>query len=185
MATTLPFGPRTPDAGFDQPFEMLAACHDRTRRSLALLDRLVDHLARHGVDSQARDAARDVQRYFTLAAPAHHEDEERHVVPALRTRGDAASAALADQLLADHVRIRSAWDALQPQLQAIAEAGCCDDLEALARAARHFAELHAEHLATEDRLAFPPAAQQLGTPAARRAMGAEMAARRGLKPGDR
>ncbi|RZJ07918.1 MAG: hemerythrin domain-containing protein, partial [Rubrivivax sp.] len=29
-----------PAVGFDQPFEMLAACHDRVRRSLDLLERL-------------------------------------------------------------------------------------------------------------------------------------------------
>ena len=30
-----------PAVGFEQPFEMLLACHDRVRRSLALLGRLV------------------------------------------------------------------------------------------------------------------------------------------------
>ena len=84
---------RTPSAGFDQPFEMLSACHERVQRSLALLQRLQDHLASHGADPQARDAARDVMRYFDIAAPAHHEDEERHVLPVLRAQGEDAFAA--------------------------------------------------------------------------------------------
>ncbi|MCB1958559.1 MAG: hemerythrin domain-containing protein, partial [Rhodocyclaceae bacterium] len=72
----------TPGAGFDQPFELLSACHDRVQRSLDLLRRLQDHLAIHGADGQAQDAARDVLRYFDIAAPLHHDDEERHIFPA-------------------------------------------------------------------------------------------------------
>src|SRR5689334_2494815 len=77
-------GLRSPEAGFDQPFEMLHACHERVRRSLRLLQRLVAHAQVHGADAQVREAAADVLRYFDLAAPAHHEDEERHLVPRLQ-----------------------------------------------------------------------------------------------------
>ena len=59
----------SPAVGFDQPFEMLEACHERVERSLGLLLRLAEHLVSHGADEQARDAARDVLRYFDLAAP--------------------------------------------------------------------------------------------------------------------
>jgi hypothetical protein len=52
-------GLQAPAAGFDEPFAMLGACHERVRRSLALLQRLVEHAAAHGADAQARDAARD------------------------------------------------------------------------------------------------------------------------------
>ena len=78
-------GMRSPGAGFDQPFEMLDACHDRVRRSLDLLRRLRDYLRGHGhgCDDSARQAARDVLRYFDIAAPLHHEDEELHVFPPL------------------------------------------------------------------------------------------------------
>ncbi|RYY81317.1 MAG: hemerythrin domain-containing protein, partial [Comamonadaceae bacterium] len=51
-------------AGFEQPFEMLEACHERVHRMLTLLDRLRRHVAGHGTDEQARQAARDVMRYF-------------------------------------------------------------------------------------------------------------------------
>ena len=46
----------SPAAGFDEPFAMLHACHERVERSLALLERLTAHLAQHGADAQARDA---------------------------------------------------------------------------------------------------------------------------------
>ncbi len=82
-------GMRSPGAGFDQPFEMLDACHDRVRRSLDLLRRLRDYLRGHGhgCDDSARQAARDVLRYFDIAAPLHHEDEEMHVFPPLLDNG--------------------------------------------------------------------------------------------------
>jgi hypothetical protein len=51
----------SPSVGFEQPFEMLAACHDRVLRSLALLQRLVDHIDAQGHDAQSRSAAVDVQ----------------------------------------------------------------------------------------------------------------------------
>ena len=65
-----------PGAGFDQPFEMLLACHERVERMLGLLERLAQHLAEHGCTPDAAQAARDVMRYFDIAGPAHHEDEE-------------------------------------------------------------------------------------------------------------
>ncbi|MDY0108049.1 MAG: hemerythrin domain-containing protein, partial [Giesbergeria sp.] len=78
-----------PAVGFDTPFEMLAACHERVLRSLALLQKLQDYLHGHPCDDSARQAARDVLRYFDVAAPLHHEDEELHVFPPLLERGTA------------------------------------------------------------------------------------------------
>jgi hemerythrin-like domain-containing protein len=175
-------GLATPAAGFDQPFDMLAACHERVRRSLALLERLVPHVERHGADREARDAALDVLRYFTIAAPAHHEDEERHVVPALLESDDAQAQAAARRILADHAEIRAAWAVLEPILAAIAD-GSPPLTTALQRGAQRFIDLHADHLQLEDALAFPTAAQRIDSTEARRAMGQEMAQRRGVSAG--
>jgi hemerythrin-like domain-containing protein len=160
-----------PAVGFEQPFEMLVACHDRVRRSLDLLLRLQAHVARHGADGQAQDAARDVLRYFDLAGPKHHEDEERHVLPRLRAAGQAA---LADRLAADHAEMTRQWAALRPPLQALA-AGEAAALEVAACQA--YAALYDDHMAAEEALAFPEAAAGLPREA-EAAMGAEMAARR-------
>jgi D-amino-acid dehydrogenase len=54
-------------------FEVLDACHERIQRMLRRLQWLRVHLATMGCDDQARQAARDVLRYFDLAAPAHHD----------------------------------------------------------------------------------------------------------------
>ena len=106
-----------PGAGFEEPFEMLEACHQRVHRMLGLLQRLAAHLRESGADANAQQAARDVMRYFDLAAPAHHEDEERHVLPRLR-QGD--QAALADRLHDDHARMSATWATVRADLVRVA-----------------------------------------------------------------
>lgn len=168
-----------PAVGFDQPFEMLSACHERVQRTLALLLRLDDHLRRHGLDEPARRAARDVQRYFDVAGPAHHEDEERHVLPRLRAAGAGDVAA---RLHADHAAMVDGWAAVRADLLAL-QARPVDPAAIAAVAVtrgdrwRAFAALYDAHIALEESVAFPRARQGLddGTLAA---MGQEMAARR-------
>lgn len=67
-----------PGAGVDEPFEMLKACRQRVERMLTLFERLSVHLAARGTDGPAQQAARDVMRYFDLAALLHREDEAQH-----------------------------------------------------------------------------------------------------------
>jgi hemerythrin-like domain-containing protein len=166
----------SPSAGFDEPFEMLAACHDRVRRMVELLERLSEHLHTVGCDRQAQDAARDVMRYFDQAAPAHHEDEERHVVPLLRAAGDDAFAA---QLEQEHRELQRRWAELRRPLLDVA-AGSWVATDASERASwQRFAELYRAHAASEEAHAFPLAQAALDHDA-QRAMGREMAARRGV-----
>ena len=60
---------------------MLAACHLRIEQQCSTLRRLVPHLLAHGADSQARQAAASVLRYFQTAAIDHHADEEEDLFP--------------------------------------------------------------------------------------------------------
>ena len=168
-----------PAAGFDAPFEMLDACHDRVRRMLALLQRLQAHLAAHGADEQARQAARDVMRYFDLAAPAHHEDEERHVFPALLQADPTRWAPLVARLREDHAEMAAEWPRSREALAAV-EAGHWDPAtQAQALSWARFAALYAGHLVTEDDAVFPAAMALMDAPELA-AMGAEMAGRRGV-----
>ena len=75
--------PGTESPSWDDPLEMLQACHERIEAQLALLARLRTHLAEHGVDQAAQEAIAGIQRYFTLAAPLHHQDEEEDLFPAM------------------------------------------------------------------------------------------------------
>lgn len=172
----------TPNAGFDEPFEMLLACHERVLRMLALLLRLREHLRDHGADEQARQAAQDVMRYFDQAGPAHHEDEERHLFPLLLARGGSDIAAVVRRLQQDHEAMTVQWRAVRADLQAIAD-GAWQTGQAAATTPRWqaYAELYAGHIAAEEGQAYP-AARPLLPADALRTMGQEMAQRRGVPP---
>lgn len=173
-------GFNTPAVGFDQPFAMLEACHERVQRTLGLLARLRDHVRSHGVDDNARQAARDVLRYFDIAAPLHHQDEELHVFPLLLARGAPEVQALVHQLQHDHVQMTADWAAARLCLQAMVDGvltaiGSDDEL-----AFSRFAQRYDAHIAAEEGLAYP-AARVLLAPAALADIGHEMAARRGAR----
>lgn len=167
-----------PAAGFDQPFEMLAACHERVHRMLALLGRLREHVAAHGADAQAQQAARDVMRYFDVAAPHHHQDEELHVFPVLLAQGDARTVQLVRRLQDDHLRMESGWTAARAVLQEIAAGTLQRFTPSQAAVLETFGGLYGEHIEAEEGTAYP-GARALLDDAALRAAGAEMARRRG------
>jgi hemerythrin-like domain-containing protein len=170
----------SPAAGFEQPFEMLEACHERVHRMLALLVRLREHLAKQGADVQAQQAARDILRYFDQAAPQHHLDEELHVFPPLLAQADAETVAVVTRLQQDHRQMESRWEAARQVLLRIAEGALdqpgAEDNEALDA----FAGLYDSHIEAEERIAYP-AAQGVLDETARTAMGQEMMRRRGVK----
>lgn len=172
----LPPPPR-PGSSYEQPFELLEACHQRVERSLDLLLRLVTHLEARGgrADAMARETAADVRRYFNVAAPLHHQDEELHLFPALEARG-GVSAALCAGLRAQHREMEALWALLDAALAVL------DDPARLRRLAEAFVALQRAHLATEEAQVFPAAGPLLSA-AAQQAMGIEMAARRGLDLG--
>ncbi|WP_348045479.1 hemerythrin domain-containing protein [Polaromonas sp.] len=172
-----------PGAGFEAPFDMLAACHERVERMLALLVRLQQHMLERGRDDSVRQAARDVMRYFDLAAPLHHQDEELHVFPPLLAGPDAGLRTVVQRLLQDHRDMEAAWPAARSVLLEIAEgpvAGWVALTATQTAALSRFAGLYERHLADEDRLAYP-AAQAVLTAQALQAMSRDMMQRRGVR----
>lgn len=170
-----------PGAGFDEPFEMLVACHQRVQRMLGLLERLAAHLGEHGLDDQARQAAQDVMRYFDLAGPAHHEDEERHVFPPLLAGADAALRAQVQRLQQDHQAMTQQWQALRADLTGVSTATLPMPPTAVVQARwAAFAALYREHIVIEESLIYPQVRPLLNEPTLA-AMGAEMARRRGAR----
>lgn len=168
----------TPAVGFDQPFELLAACHERVRCSLGLLDRLIVHIDHYGHDANARSAASDVLRYFDLAAPLHHQDEELHVFPLLTGGQDTDLAATVAALHADHVHMQTLWDDLRTTLCAWARPCATGVIGAAARhQAAEFARLSLAHVQTEERVVFPAARARIGATRLAR-MAADMQGRR-------
>lgn len=180
IPVTLP-GFSAPAAGFDEPMAMLQACHERVRRSLDRLTLVAAHAAQGRVDAAVRAAAADVLRYFDVAAPHHHEDEERHVFPlVLSACGDASLHDAVHTLRAQHVELRALWAALRGPLEAFAN-GRDEAFDAPARdIAAQFIALYERHAAIEDTAVFPFAAATLGADELER-IGVEMATRRGAR----
>lgn len=171
-------GFNSPAAGFEQPFEMLRACHERVHRSLRLLQRLIEHIDAHGHDASSRSAASDVLRYFDVAAPLHHEDEEKHVFPAVMEGGGSDLRAAVSQLDAEHDSLEALWQKLRPELLAWRDDG---QTPAVSSAQRHWAEdfqrAYEAHIRLEEELVYP-AAEAILAAGDLADMGAEMAARR-------
>ena len=59
---------------FDDPIELLIACHNQTLEHCDTLARLPGHLSAHGSDDEARLAIKRILRYFHTAARLHHAD---------------------------------------------------------------------------------------------------------------
>jgi len=169
-----------PAPGFEEPFAMLEACHERVERMLTLLGRLREHLATHGCDASAREAARDVMRYFDQAAPQHHRDEELHVFPPLIAQADHAIVAVVRRLQQDHLLMESRWQQARQVLAGI-QAGDLQSLSAEDDAALDgFASLYDAHIKAEEERAYPAAAALLDPPG-KAAMSEEMMRRRGVR----
>jgi len=177
-------GHRAPGAGLEEPFEMLSACHERVERMLGLMQRLRQHLSDQGWDTQAAQAARDVMRYFDLAAPLHHQDEELHVFPALLAAPDTGLHAVVRQLQQDHRDMAHNWSQARLVLDRVATHGhtawapltppentCLD----------RFAGVYARHIDAENTQVYPAAQRHL-TPADRHRMSEDMMVRRGVTP---
>ena len=177
-------GLHSPGVGFEQPFEMLQACHERVQRMLSLLQRLQDYLHDQPCDDMARQAARDVLRYFDIAAPLHHQDEELHVFPLLLAQATPEVRALVTRLQQDHVAMTSDWAAARAGLQALLDENATGFTPQDEAALDRFAMRYDAHIAAEEGVAYPAAAALL-PPAALAAMGREMAARRGAVQGNR
>ncbi len=180
--TALP-GHRSPEAGFDEPFDMLAACHERVQRIISLTHRLCDQLAQNGWDDTAAQAATDVMRYFDQAAPLHHQDEELHVFPLLLAAPDADGLhAAVRRLQHDHLTMHTQWTDARKVLQRIQQATGTAWQPLAAQESKRlkaFAAQYAAHIELEEQLVYPAAQRQLSAPA-RQHMGQDMMGRRGV-----
>lgn len=165
---------------FSQPIAVLKHCHGRIRKQLSTLEKLLPHLAEHGVDKQARDAAGAVLRYFDKAAHLHHDDEEQDLIPMLRAtaQGDDAATlqALAPTIVQDHNDMDALWQDLHEQLTAI-ETGTGTMLSSTA--VERFVARYTAHMEREEST-LAPMAMRLFSPEQMAQLGQAMQRRRGL-----
>ena len=105
----------------DEPIALLLACHEKVRHFAQLSLKLRDHLADKGPDSQAQEAAHAILRYFNVAAPLHHDDEEVDLFPALRLLGHEGLNRSMAQLQAEHAELAALWHSLDAWLNATSQ----------------------------------------------------------------
>jgi hemerythrin-like domain-containing protein len=142
--------------GFDEPLELLVACHGRMTAQLDTLRRLAAWLPENGADDQARQAARGILRYFRTAAIHHHQDEEADVFPRLLERVGPVDRRQAEGLVAslkaDHEELYAAWDILRVRLEAI-EAGTASTLPE--SDVQYFSQQYRNHIECEEAMLLP------------------------------
>jgi hemerythrin-like domain-containing protein len=173
-----------PESDFTDPIGMLGDCHRRIVRFLHVLVQLAGKERDESLSTEERTLLSTSLRYFREAAPKHTADEEESLFPRLR-RLDTAVVdpvlARIDSLEQDHEcadrnhaeidRLGQLWLA-HGQLSA-------QDASQFRSLADQLERLYRHHIGVEDNEVFPFAARVL-TPEERRAIGNEMAARRGI-----
>jgi hemerythrin-like domain-containing protein len=141
--------------------EALDQTHRQMMDALVELQRLIDHLADHGIDAVAQSASADICGFFGQAAREHHAAEESHVFPVLLRSGDAALIQHVERLQQDHGWLEEDWLELAPQLQAVWHGYSWYDLDTLRHGVGIFTALYHEHIALEESLIYPEARRRL------------------------
>ena len=175
-------GFHSPAASTEAPLEMLSACHGRVAAQCDTLQRLERHLATHGSDTAAREAATAVMRYFDLAAPHHHADEEQNLFPQLREAMAGSDAVcirdLTDRLCAEHRVLEGHWQALRAVLHGIAQGQAVRPADGQVDA---FVATYQTHIEREENELLPMAARLLDDTQLAQ-IGRAMRERRGIGP---
>jgi hemerythrin-like domain-containing protein len=167
------------DPGFEDPLGLMAACHRRIERFLAVLVEIAmrrDGCALTGSESSALEAA---LRYFRYAAPHHTADEEQSLFPALEQAGHGTRDL--PGLQCDHRRAESLHAKADELGLTWLRRGTLDECQAreLQTALGDLSALYREHIETEEQRLFPRAQRTLSREALER-IGQDMASRRGV-----
>jgi hemerythrin-like domain-containing protein len=168
------------EPGFEDPLALMAACHRRIERFLAVLVDLATRVHGGTLTASESGALETALRYFRDAAPHHTHDEESCLFPTLEKAGGGDVRYLfdlerdhrrAERLHATADRIGLIW-IKQGTLDASRAA-------ALQAALAELSALYREHIRIEEEHVFPSARRTLSREVLER-IGRDMAARRGV-----
>ncbi|MDK2125665.1 hemerythrin domain-containing protein [Parachitinimonas caeni] len=138
----------------DDPIAMLVACHDKVRRFSALVARIGDHVLQKGCDAEAQQAATSVLRYFDVAAPLHHADEEIDLFPALRGLRDSQLNYELDRIEYEHLPLAGLWRDVGHWLSLVQQGSPAEVPSSLLLT---FATAYPEHARQEEERLYPHA----------------------------
>lgn len=103
---------------WDEPIEMLYACHGRVKQFCRQLLLLPDYISQHGINQAVKNDVQQILNYFNQAAPLHHDDEEKDFFPALAQKLPDIQTAI-DELESQHETLHKNWDELRSKLEAL------------------------------------------------------------------
>lgn len=103
---------------WDEPIDMLYACHGRVKQFCRQLQLLPDYIAQHGLNQAVKNDVRQILNYFNQAAPLHHDDEEKDFFPALIQKLPETQKAI-DELEMQHEALHQNWYELREKLEAL------------------------------------------------------------------
>lgn len=141
----------------DPNFEALDSCHRQTLEHLDQLQELAVRLGAGTLATKAPTRAGEIDRFFSDTSRAHHAEEEKTVFPPLLASGDDALVHAVQTLQQDHGWIERNWDALGPQLRAIAKGESWPDPGEFQHGVEVFVALCRDHIALEETLIYPQA----------------------------
>ena len=103
-------------ATWNEPINMLYACHSKVKRFCKQLTILPGYLEKNGVNQAVLNDVKTILQYFNHAAPLHHDDEEKDFFPALIEKAPQAKESV-DELERQHVTLHETWAKLSEQLE--------------------------------------------------------------------
>lgn len=135
-------------ASWNEPIEMLYACHSKVKRFCRQLTILPDYLAKNGCNQAVKNDVQQILNYFNQSAPLHHDDEEKDFFPLLVKYVPEAQKDI-DELERQHVTLHGSWTKLSEQLQALLK----DERENIdVELINHFVSGYDKHIALEEPL---------------------------------
>lgn len=173
-----------PQSSFRDPIGLLTDCHRRVERFLSVLVQVIAQARGGPLSDEQRTALDTALRYFREAAPKHTADEEASLFPRLKTAGGPELCAVLDRVAAleqDHAEAGQQ----HAEVDRLGQAWLADGVLPPDGAARFsslvaaLTDMYRAHIAVEEQEVFPAAAGVLNR-IQLEAVGAEMAARRGL-----
>ena len=105
-------------ASWNEPIEMLYACHGKVKRFCRQLTILPDYLEKHGCNQVVKNDVQQILNYFNQSAPLHHNDEEKDFFPLLVKYVPEAQKDI-DELERQHVTLHDNWAKLSEQLESL------------------------------------------------------------------
>ncbi len=141
----------------DANFQALDSCHRQTLEQLDQLQQLAIQFGAGTLAAQASARASEIDRFFGGTSRAHHAEEEKTVFPPLLASGNSELVQAVQTLQQDHGWIERNWDALGPQLRAVAKGESWPDPGGFQQGVEVFIALCRDHIALEETLIYPQA----------------------------